>query len=276
MNYNIINGGLIQEHHGRLLVTDWQDYSGTYLVEEERRVPLNGMFWFMNASNGSLYGSDQFRDHHLIRLDLDSQRAELLAEYPVYGLTLGGEWLYYINESDRRLYRCHLDGRHESRLTDEDTSSFLLDEERIYYTTGQGIRSCGLTGNGREVISEHAAVHMILLDGQLIFGDKKNQYALTMLDLLTGRTEIHTDIAPNSLNSDGRYLYCANRSNGSTIYRIDPASGTKIRICGDSADVLHIVDGDLYFCNNREWYRMSLFGGQAVKVFKNNEAEVER
>lgn len=267
LNNNNNNGGLIYGYNGRLLFTDLQEYTGSYIKQEERRIPLNGLFWFMNEANGFIYCSDQSKDHRLARVDLASRNVDLLGNDPVYGVTLCGEWLYYINESDQRLYRCQLDGRHESRLSEEGTLSFTLNGGTIYYTTGQGIRSCSLTGDGREVISGHAAVHMLFLDGKLVFADKKNHYALTMLDMVDGQAEGYTDIAPNSLNSDGRYLYCANRSNESSIYRIDPKSGTKIRICGESADLLHIVEGDLYFCNHREWYRMSLLGGQAVRVF---------
>lgn len=77
---------------------------------------------------------------------------------------------------------------------------------------------------------------------------------------------MYEDISPSSLNTDGRYIYCANRSNENSIYRIDPESGSKIRICGEAADYLHILEDRLYFCSLHEWYRMSLSGGQAAKV----------
>lgn len=274
MNSNIANGGLILKQDGRTFVTDLQNYSGTWLETDGQRFLLDGLFWFMNEADGLLYYSDQSKENYLFRLDPASRQVDKLADRPVYGLTLSGEWLYYINESDSKLYRCHLDGKRESRVADDEVESFIIDCEQIYYATGQGIRTCSVTGSDRELVSDHAAVHLIKLDTKLIFADKKNHYSLTILDPATGHAETHADITPNSLNSDGRYLYCANRSNESTIYRIDPASGTKIRICGDSADYLHIVEEFVYFCSGREWFRMSLSGGQAVKVFKNQEAEV--
>lgn len=274
MNNNIVNGGLIFKQGGRTFAADLQNYSGTYMEQDGRRILLDGMFWFMNEAGGWIYYSDQKKGNSLFRFDPGTQRVEEITDRPAYGLTLSGDWLYYINESDNKLYRCPLDGKRESKVIDDEVDSFFIDGEQIYYTTGQGIRTCSVTGSDRELVSDHLAVHLVKLGMKLIFADKKNHYSLTVLDPVTGVAETHTDITPNSLNSDGRYLYCANRSNESSVYRIDPVSGTKIRICGESADYLHIVEESIYFCNNREWYRISLSGGQAVKVFKNQEAEV--
>jgi hypothetical protein len=65
---------------------------------------------------------------------------------------------------------------------------------------------------------------------------------------------------------DGRYLYCANRLNNRSIYMIDPENGDSIRICGESAEYLHVIEKELYFCINREWHKMSLSGGQYQKI----------
>ncbi|GIO85884.1 hypothetical protein J25TS5_28160 [Paenibacillus faecis] len=268
MNSNIHNGGVAFESGNGLFLADLRGYSGTFRRDEAAGVTelLDGVFWFMNEAEDAIYCSDQTRGNRLCRLGRGSQAPEPLLDRPVYGLTRQGEWLYYIGENDRKLYRCLLNGRSEARVADDAVEAFVVEANRIYYATEQGIRSCGLDGGDRELVSEHIAVQLITLGERLVFADKKNQHLLTVLYPPTGQSSVYDDIAPNSLNSDGRYLYCANRLNESSIYRIDPDTGSRIRICGERADYLHVLRDTLYFCSRQEWYRMSLSGGQAVKV----------
>ncbi|WP_410771622.1 DUF5050 domain-containing protein [Fontibacillus sp. BL9] len=268
MNGNIHSGGLALKKEGNLFLTDLRNYSGTFLQKEETgdMTLVDGVFWFMNPSYDAVYYSDQAQGNRLCRWNMASQTSEMLLDRPVYGLIRSEDWLYYVSETDQKIYRCLLNGKNESRITDEPVEAFVVEGNLVYYATQQGIRSCSPTGSNRELVSESAAVHLIKMGHRLAFADKKNRYLLSVFDLHTGETQVYEDISPSSLNTDGRYLYCANRSNENSIYRIDPETGSKIRICGESADYLHILDDSIYFCSRLEWYRMSLSGGQAAKV----------
>lgn len=266
---NSSNGGLALRTGRNLLLTDIKHYSGTWLHYEasgEKKL-LDGVFWFMNqAEENRIVYSDQARGNQLCCIDLGTYVSQVLVDQPAYGVIVHGDWIYYLNETDHAIYRCSLSGKDKSRIVDDRVEAFLIDQERIYYTTQQGIRSCSLIGRDRELVAEDQAVHMLRIGDKLVYANKKQHYLLTFLNLHTGTTEQDEAIVPNSLNSDGRYLYCANRSNEMTIYRMDPETGHKIRICGESADYLHIVEDMIYFCSRREWYRMSLSGGQAFKI----------
>lgn len=234
--------------------------------ETEEEKLMDGVFWFMNKSDDMIVYSDQARGNRLCCMNIRSQASQVLVDQPAYGVIVHGDWIYYINESDHAIYRCTLNGKDKSRIADDRVESFLMDEDRIYYASQQGIRSCSLSGKDRELVLEDAAVFLLKVDNKLVYANRSNRYLLTLHDIHTGMTRQEEEISPNSLNSDGRYLYCANRSNERTIYRIDPDTGHKIRICGESADYLHIVEDMLYFCSRRNWFRMSLTGGQAVKI----------
>jgi hypothetical protein len=107
---------------------------------------------------------------------------------------------------------------------------------------------------------------MVKIGNRLAYADRGRELALTLLDLGSGESSVVDGIAASSVNTDGRYLYCANRRNGSSLYRIDPRTGSSIRINGDSADYLHVLDGEIYFSHSREWYRLPLAGGEAEKL----------
>ncbi|WP_223068044.1 DUF5050 domain-containing protein [Paenibacillus caui] len=268
MDYNVNSGGLVLKTDGKLLLGDICSYSGTYMRDAAsgETVLLDGIFWFMNQAEDGIYYSDQQRGHRLFRFDTALMTAEPLSDSPCYGLIRHGEWLYYINETDRKLYRCLMSGKNETRIADEPVESFIVEEEQVYYATGQGIRTCRITGGGREVVSDAVAAGLLLLGEKLVFADKKNRYLLSVLDLRTGSIDSYEDLVPGSMNSDGRFLYCTNRKHDGTIYRVDPESGSQIRICGERADHLHIVGDEMVFSSRYEWYGMSLSGGQAAKV----------
>lgn len=265
---NLSSGGLVLRADDKLVITDLERYSGSFLYDQQegRYLRLDGILWFMNHAVQYVYCSDQRRANRLCRLDLESRNLEIILDRPVYGLIHKEHWLYYINEEDKHLYRCHLNGDQESRLTKDAVISFVLYGQTIYYSTEQMIRSCTLAGEENERFIDFGAVGMHLIGSKLAFADRNKQYALTTADVSTGDIQVFGDIIPVSMNSNGRYLYCANRSNGNSIYRIDLEQGSKIRIYGDRADYLHIVGDELYFMNKQEWLRMSLFGGQALKA----------
>lgn len=266
MNGNIHNGGLVLQVRDGLWITDIEQYTGTRKLHEDKAIALDGLCWFMNEQNGYLYYSDQKRGHSLNRMQLDGQLAKVLIEEPCYGILLDGDWLYYINEQSRRLYRCTVEGKHAARLIDDQIDCFVLNGDYIFYSTPQGIHRCGQAGGDRETLAEAAASMLIVIGDQLVFADRLNHYTLTVLDVRDERKFTIDGIRTISLNTDGQYIYCANKLNLSSIYRVDLARGSSIRICSEPADYLHVLQHELLFCKQRQWHRLSLLGGDAEPI----------
>lgn len=270
MNGNLQSGGLILKVGESLFITDIKNYSGTYSLERGKAqaepIHYEGLFWFMNESGNFLYYSDQLKGNALCKLDIVKQHPEVLLDKPCYQAQRYEDWIYYIHEEDHYLYRCATNGKRDMRLIDEQVESFLLYEGQIYYATPRGIKRSTETGEAREQISELVASSMIRMGTKLCLADKKNRHRLTLIDLETHTTTAIDSIDALSISTDGRYIYCANRLNDGSIYRVDPVHGGSIRICGESADYLHVLENDLYFCSGREWYRISLFGGEAEPI----------
>ncbi|MGK9251038.1 DUF5050 domain-containing protein [Paenibacillus humicus] len=268
MQGNLANGGLVLQAGNGVWISDVDRYSGTRCLDPSGGVSrIDGLLWFMNAGADAVYGSDQLRGGALCAYDPASGRGRLLSETPCSGLTLRGEWLYYLSEKDLRLYRCHTDGSGETRLTDEQARGFLVDEDRIYFSADAGIHVIRTGGKQRERLSACRCGAIVPIGGWLAFGDPDNRGTLTLIDKESGAmAEAFEDIEAGSIVADGRYLYVANLRNGGTIYRIDPIQGRTIRICGERAESLHIIGGDLFFRDGCGWSRMSLLGGQASRV----------
>ena len=262
MDYNLLNGGLILNVAGNLIISDIKNYTTRFRTETD------GMFWFMNTDGGSVYYSDQKRCNALCMMDIDRQKEEVVLDKPCYGLVLNNDWLYYINENDKKVYRCLKNGRSETKIIDAEVGCFIIEEECIFYSTPQGIYTSTESGSDREKLSDSLASSMLFINEKLVFSDKNKHNVLTILDLNSDNVNRVDGIAPSSMNTDGRYIYCANRLNERSIYRVEPEKGNSIRICGESAEFLHVIDNELYFCIYHEWHRMSLAGGQPEKVVR--------
>lgn len=270
MNGNLQNGGLILKAGDSLFITDIKNYSGTYSLDRanDQAMPIHyeGLFWFMNEAGNFLYYSDQLKGNVLCKLDIVKQSSEILLDKPCYLLQRHEDWIYYIHEEDHRLYRCATNGKRDMQLIDEHVESFLLYEGQIYYATPSGIKRSRESGEDIERISELATSSLIGIGSKLCFPDPQNRHRLTLLDVESHTVTMVDNMDALSISTDGRYIYCANRLNEGSIYRVDPVHGGSIRICGENADFLHVLDNDLYFCSGREWHRLSLFGGEAETI----------
>lgn len=269
MNGNLQNGGLIHRNGDSLLVTDIKGYSGTYLIHNDTSFDIftDNLMWFMNTEGPGILYSDQRRGNRLFQSASAAREDKLVLDKPCFQPILRGERVYYMDEQDGCLYSCTADGRHDRRLTEEKVSGFLLmEDETLIYACAQGIRMTGADGRKAETLSPESAGCMIQVGGRLAYADRGSELDLTLLDLSTGESSVVDGIAAASVNTDGRYLYCANRRNGSSLYRIDPRTGSSIRISGDSAHYLHVLDGEIYYSHSREWYRLPLAGGEATML----------
>ncbi|MFP4697786.1 MAG: DUF5050 domain-containing protein [Eubacteriales bacterium] len=263
MDYNITNGGIIGKVQDEFIMSNIKNY---YSIINDKR--LDSMLWFINIENDSIYYSNQKADNYLCKMNIYELEENIILKQPCYGVVLHNEMLYYINEINNKVYRCQTNGKKETNIIDEEVNNFIINNELIYYTTSEGIWICDELGNENEKISEAQASMLVIIGEKLVYNDKNNKYNVTLLDMKTNSTKVIEDISSQSMNTDGKYLYCTNRLNNKSIYRIDPKQGNSIRICGESAEHLHIIDDKLFFSLEREWYNMPLIGGQFEKVLE--------
>jgi hypothetical protein len=260
MNYNAMNGGLVLKHEQEWILANLR----TYTTEPAER--YGGMRWFMDTDGSYMYYSDQRKGNALCRMDLDTLLTEIILDRPCAQVVLKQEGLYYIDEEDQRLHYMELSSRRSKKLTSESITAFLIEGDTIYYSGTEGIYALSGTAAVKEKVHHASASMMVKVGGFLAYNDRQQQYVLSVLDLNARTVRNLSDVAPSSLNTDGTYLYCANRLYDRSIYRIDPRSGQTVRICGESAGYLHIIDGELVFAIGGIWHKMPLFGGNYEKL----------
>lgn len=236
-------------------------------MDNGHKSQTDGLFWFMNCNDSYIYYSDQKRENSLLRFNVDTENIEVLLKSPCYGLIFLDGYCYYVNEIDKKLYRFSVNEKKEEIIMDSNILCFYIEEDIIFYSTDRSIYCCTLKGEMKEEILAIPGIGLIALDEKIFFADKENDYILTMVDINSGERKIFEEVSPVSINTDGNYIYCSNRRHSNSIYRIDFKKETSIRICGESSEYLHIIDGELYFYSNLGWYKMNLVGGQPQKIF---------
>ena len=245
---NISNGGLVAGFRHREIVSDFN------------------RLWFMNADDEYVYYSDGLNNHYLSRYCDNDPEGSVILKKPCTNVTLNGDWLYYINESDHRVYRCLRSGRSESLFIREAVTQFVMvgKNDIVYATEAGDIK--GMQGVLAEGI--HPA-SLCVADGNAYFADGSNNYFLTFMNLhpaASYRKEYVADILPTYLNCDGQFIYFTDALRGNAIYKMHTQGGNPIKICGESAANLHIMDEKLYFWNGSTWKTIPLEGGRAIEV----------
>lgn len=274
MNLNTSNGGLILKlHSGQILLTDVATYTGTYMVHSDHSLEKlsEGLFWFMNADNQDIYYSDQKNSNWLYKYNLFERRAELILDQPCYSLTLKEDWLYFINEIDQNLYRVSKDGSNLTKIVDEQILGFDMTNNPIWYATVHGkVKAFDLLNLKQGEVLDISAVGLIGFDNRfLIYADRYQGYRLTFYDISNEEFLINEDVEATNFNTDGRFIYCSNKKEESSLFRISIEDNNPVRIFGGHADFIHLVDGEIFFLEagrKRAWYRMPITGGQAKNV----------
>ncbi|MDR1687857.1 MAG: DUF5050 domain-containing protein [Clostridiales bacterium] len=248
MNSNILNGGLVIRFRRKDFFSDFEK------------------LWFLNADDENIYFSDGSQNNYLCRINENDPEGSVILKKPCGNLILSGDWLYYINELDYKIYRCLRSGRSESRIINEPAAEFIIyGKDEILYAPVSG----GVKGFGANLSADVKPARLCTAGKKLFFADKANNNYLTSIDLNSAsgyRENRMTDIVPAYINSSGNNIYFSNAQDKNNIYKMDTENDSLIKICGESAEYLHIVEDTLYFWNGNVWKQVSLEGGNSKEV----------
>ena len=247
-NGNIANGGLAVNFRHQIVLSDFN------------------RFWFMNTDGEFVYYSDGTNGHYLCHYNDSNPVGSVIVKKPCTNITLSGDWLYYINESDGRLYRCLKNGRSESVVIREKVSEYVIyGEDDIIYSTHARDIKCE-----KEIMAKGVSPSMLCIAGGKLFfanGSDGNYLSYIRLD---GSDGFHTtrigDFAATFINSNGRFVFYTDALKDNAIFRMPADGGSAVKICGESAGYLHIIEDKLYFWNGSLWKYIPLDGGVAMEA----------
>ena len=219
MNGNIANGGLVIKSRNKVCFARTDE-------------------WFLNADGMYIYYSDRADSNCLYRRTNTSDGGRRVLSDPCSGVRLFGGHIYFINETDMKVYRCMKNGEKKTLCSDDMTSEFGVFEDGGLFINAAARRLC-VSGS------------------KAVFADATNGFALTIIDSATGAKEVVPDVKPSFINIHSGNIYYTDKMKGNKIYRLNP-SGDRLSIYGGSAECLHVIDDWLYFISDYRWKRLSL------------------
>ncbi|MCL2633122.1 MAG: DUF5050 domain-containing protein [Oscillospiraceae bacterium] len=232
MSGNITNGGLAVKWQGGIV----------FALPNE---------WFLNSDDEYIYYSNRDDENRLYRKHNVNDKGKLILGKPCSGVVLFSDSLYFVNESDRKVYRCSKDGKNVIACSKSETYEFTVLSDGTVYTNPHAKRLCAYENS------------VFFADG----GNSGNIFALTKVIPRTNETEVFPSVTPSYINVHLGYVYYTDRTQNNKIFRFDPATNTKMSVFGGSAEYLHIIDDWLYFLVDKKWKRLSLLNfGEAQDI----------
>ena len=266
-----MNFSPIFNYQDRLYVSDLENYRGTYILSADESIigMVNGIMWFAAPHNDHIYYSNQKDHDFLYCLDTQSQSESCILKRPCSYITAYADKLYFVDETDSRLYLFCLQTGKATPLLKEAVYSFILQEGKIYGSTAKGLIECDLDNPKGSLLTDHIPLCLNYTSSGFIFAARNSDFYLSALKPGQNEPEKIGCIKTQSIAIGENYIYAADLLDNRSIVRVDMISGETIRFCGEKADKLSIIDGHLYFLNqndNNAWHKMPLSGGRSRRL----------
>lgn len=268
---NTSNGGLIVRHQDMLIVSDLENYQGTFVLGENDAIlkKIAGLMWFGISYGQHIFYSNQKDYDYLYCFDLEVFNEKCLLKKPVSHITLFEEKLLFLDESDRRIYKFDINTGKAVSLLKEQIFSFVVHEGIIYAAYASGLLKYNLHSGKSSVLTDHIPYTLNAAAHSLFFADRSQDFFLSKLEPGDKEPLRINNIKTQSIVVKEPFIYTANLLDNHSIIRLDMDTSSGIRFCGDKADKLHIIGDDLYYLNQNDknsWYKLSLAGGRSRRL----------
>lgn len=180
-----------------------------------------------------IYYSNSFYDYKLYKIKHDGSGRIKLSDDKAVCINIMGDWIYYINLSDHsELYKARLDYSDPTSLEVTVSNFLCVVDDWIYYNDNES-KLCRIKING------------------------------------TGNSRLGEDKA-NSVNVVGDTIYYINKNDKGRIYALSTDGTNRRLVFDDIAYKLQVVDGWIYYTNNRGLYKVKIDSNQKTILAEGN------
>lgn len=210
-------------------------------------------------------------DSKLYKVKNDDSGRVKLSDDVVSNINVIGDYIYYINVNDRYIYRIKNDGTSRTKIySDNSVYEMLTDGNKIYLQNYLGICSIDMDGlNFKNIIQSYDMANMSLIGNYIIYSDN-GIYAVS-LDGSYKKCLEQFNVKSNIL-TDGRYIF---RISDHIIYRFDLDTGEEEELSNISAnDLCTVFNNKLYYQNSDGIYICNTDGTNSKKVIEGIQSEI--
>ena len=264
---NINQGGHATIYKERLYVCDDEgrlvSMSSSF---DDRKVLTDHKVEYVNVVNDIIYYVNQ--DMKICSMDLNGNNQCVIVDWAAYYVNVVGDKIYYQSDKDgERLYLYDLKTLEHKELNQRVTYNINVAENKIYYTSTDGIYCIGIDGQGEEKLSGDHGYSMILRDNKLYYSTES--YETKVLDLNTKTSYSLFNERNSFLNMTTDYIFYYT-VNGVIRYDINTKE-TKNVYTGD-LEFFEVV-GNMIIVTDSDHHRiiMDFNGNNQQRLFLSSE-----
>lgn len=218
--------------------------------------------------NGMVYFSNPAHDGALYSMTVDEQNKELVMGTKPRNILAGGKYLYYAQEdvvgpvslgsirSRHDFYRCELDGKHVTALTDDVVVTGQLVGNYLYLLTSGDetpiFKKMKIDKSEETVLAKYLVNPACAVNGTIYYnGTQKNHYLYALDTANDSSTELWAGNIwfPTYYNGDFYYLDVANNYR---LCRYITSENVVEVLTNDRVDCFNIGSGYIYYqCNDK-------------------------
>jgi len=240
------------------------DHKGKY--QDQLRKQGYGLFAGYGNTSGNLtnygwvciqddaiYYSEKMDGQALYRADLDGENKKKLSDHPVQDINVVGDTVYFVDNSEYKIYSVKTDGSDHKLLLDVFGQRLFVVGNRLYYVNwGDGckIYSAKMDGTDNKMVIDVSADNVSLSGAWLYYQNRDQMEAISKVKIDGTGNELLNEVNCLFINGAGDYIYYANWGDAGKLYRCkndmteepEPLSESKVGYINLYGDWVYYVD----------------------------------
>ncbi len=198
-----MNGGVYQSEEKIYMLNDQGAIVSMNKQLQSQQIIVNEKCQYINVLNNVIYYTNA--KNQLCSISTEGKDQKVLIDQAVYYVVVKEDKIYYQLDGNgtEYLYVYDLKTQKSTQLNERNSYCINVVDDKIYFTSSDGIYSIGIDGKGEEKLLSETTSNLIYQDGLLYFGTSQ----LMSYNVTSRETKTIVDSIYNFLNLTDQYLF---------------------------------------------------------------------
>lgn len=202
---NINQGGHVAMYKNKIYISD--DDGQLVCMNnqlEDRQVLIKGKAEYVNIVDDVIYYTDD--KNQLCSIGIDGQNQKVIVNKKAYYVVVKDNKIYYQSDTDEeKIFVYDLKTNKNIQLNNRRSYNLNIVNDKIYYTSSDGIYCVGIDGKGDEKLVDGKSYTMTYDNQKLYYGT--DDYKINSYDIKTQKIETIIDEVGQFVNMNERYIF---------------------------------------------------------------------
>lgn len=269
---NLNQGGHVVLYKDKVYITNDQEQLVCMNKQlKDQKVLVDDKAEYINIVDDIIYYTDA--QNQLCSIGIDGKNQKVVVKKKAFYVVVKGQKIYYQSDTDgESIFVYDLKTNKNTQLNKRQSYNLNVVDDKIYYTSTDGIYSIGIDGKGDEKLLSGKSYMMSYYENKLYFST--DDLEMKSYDLKSQKAENVIDEVGQFMNMNKQYIFFYS-SKGLMRYdmettKIETLYNGSIEYCEIIGDKL-IITVDQY--GSHEEYRciMEMDGSQQQRLFQNQD-----